>query len=282
MSFSKTLKRSFLFVPGSNEKLIGKALATEADAVIIDLEDSVAVGEKENARKIALAAARNSLKGCYIRINAWTTPWHERDLQEAAAAGIAGIMLPKSEDADTVLRTAEKLPTGCDLIPLIETARGVLRAHEVAACSDRISRLAFGALDFTLDIGTRFSKTGTELIYARSHLVIASRAADIFPPVDSVYPDLADPDSLRSELNEVRGLGMFGKLAIHPNQIDPIHKTFTPAAEEVEEAELIVKEFEKAEKEGIASIKLNDKLVDYPVYTRAKRILDLSRQLRQG
>ncbi len=271
--------RSLLFAPGSNTKLMEKALTIGADAIIFDLEDAVAVSEKEKARALAAEIVSRGGRQCltYIRINSWDTPWAEADLAAAIGAGVDGIMLPKSEDPVVVKAVADLLPLNVDFIPLVETAKGLLNAYAIADCSDRVSRLAFGAIDFTLDIGADYSKTGTELLYARSQLVVASRAACLLPPVDTVFPDLADSVGLETELNQVKQLGMFGKLAIHPKQIAPINQLFTPSAEEIEEAAQVVRAFGEAENKGVASIRINDKFVDYPVFSKAQRLIELSR-----
>ncbi|TYO94891.1 citrate lyase subunit beta/citryl-CoA lyase [Geothermobacter ehrlichii] len=274
--------RSFLFAPGSNSKLMQKALTVGADAIIFDLEDAVAVSEKEKARALAAEIVGRGEHQCltYIRINSWDTSWAKADLAAAINAGVGGIMLPKAEDPAVVKAVAGLLPPNVDFIPLVETAKGILNAYAIADCSDRVSRLAFGAIDFTLDIGADYSKTGTELLYARSQLVVASRAAGLLPPVDTVFPDLADSAGLETELNRVKQLGMFGKLAIHPKQISPINQLFTPSAEEIEDAIQVIKAFEEAQNKGVASIEINGKFVDYPVVAKAKRLIELSKLKR--
>jgi len=166
---------------------------------------------------------------------------------------------------------AERLPSHFDLIPLIESAKGISNATVIATCSNKVSRLAFGALDYAMDIGVNYTKMEW-LLYARTHLVIASHTAGIYPPVDTVYPDINDQEGLVNELEHVKQLGMFGKLAIHPKQLTPIHDTFTPTAQEVADAIFLIDKFEAAERTGLASISINGKFVDYPVYSRAKKL----------
>jgi len=263
-------------MPGNNERFICKALHSDADAIIIDLEDSVSISDKENARRVFTSAINTeSDKSCYVRINSVGTPWWEDDLGAAIDAKVDGIMLPKADAAGSVRTIAEQLPNHFDLIPLIETAKGVLNAYEIAGSSKKVSRLAFGALDYALDIGVNYSKASEWLLYARTHLVIVSQSVGIYPPVDTVYPDLNDYKGLSGEMEHTKQLGMFGKLAIHPKQIPTIHKCYTPTTKEISEARRIIDHFEAAEKQGLASVQIEGRFVDYPVYSRAKRIVHL-------
>lgn len=270
--------RSLLFAPGSKPRIMQKACDAGADAVIFDLEDAVAVAEKASARALVAVELRRAWPACrrYVRINAWNTEWGRDDLAAALATGADGIMLPKAEDPRIVEAVAALLPEGVDFIPLVETARGVLQSAAIAACSTSISRLAFGAVDFTLDVGGRYSKEGRELLYARSYLVLVSRAADLQPPVDTVYPDLEDLGRLESELSQVKDLGMFGKLAIHPVQLPAIHAAFTPSAAELDAAREVVRAFAAAEAQGAAAIRVGAKFIDYPVFLKAQRMLALN------
>ena len=188
-------------------------------------------------------------------------------------------MLPKAETPEVVAEVAGLLPEHCDFIPLVETARGLLNAHAVAACHSRISRLAFGAVDFTADIGTTYPKNGIALLYARSQLVIVSRAADLLPPIDTVFPDLADTAGFAAELDQVKQLGMFGKLAIHPKQLDLIHKAFNPSRKAIAAAQEVVDAFEDAEQRGIAALEIHGKFIDYPVYRQALKLVSLAKTL---
>ncbi len=274
--------RSFLFAPGSNAPVMKKALNSCADAVILDLEDAVSMAEKEAAREQVADLLKTSVRSqrrVYVRINGWETPWGYADLERAVASGADGIMLPKAETPEVVAEVAGLLPEQCDFIPLVETARGLLNAHGVAACHRRISRLAFGAVDFTADIGTAYPKDGTALLYARSQLIIVSRAADLLPPVDTVFPDLADAAGFAAELNQVKQLGMFGKLAIHPKQLQSIHATFTPSRKAIAAAQEVVDAFEDAEQRGIAALEIQGKFIDYPVYRQALKLVSLARTL---
>ncbi len=274
--------RSFLFAPGSNAHIMRKALNSTADAVILDLEDAVSVSEKKAARNqlFELLKSTEWLQRIYIRINGWETPWGRGDLEAAITAEVDGIMLPKAETTQVIAEIAELLPDNVDFIPLVETARGVLNAYEIASSHNRISRLAFGAVDFSTDIGTDYSKSGIALLHARSQLVLVSRVAGLLPPVDTVFPDLLDTNGLAKELDQVKQLGMFGKLAIHPKQLDPIHTTFTPGQDEIREAREIVQAFEEAELKGVAALEIKGKFIDYPVYRYAQKVVFLAEMLK--
>jgi citrate lyase subunit beta/citryl-CoA lyase len=275
------LLRSFLFAPGSNEKLIVKALNSSADAVIIDLEDAVAVAEKENARAIAVSISimpRN--KPLYIRVNSAKCSFFSEDLASIIEANIDGIVLPKCEEADEILKVISVIKKNLDIIPLIESAAGLTNLKEIGTASKNISRFAFGAIDYTLDIGAKYTKSGLELLYPRSYMVIVSKVMGLLPPVDTVFPDLKDEKGLRDETVHIKNLGLFGKLAIHPKQISVINEIFTPAEDEIAEARKIVDAFNVSEKQGIASIELDGQFIDYPVYKKAQLLLELAKKYK--
>ncbi|WP_085506515.1 HpcH/HpaI aldolase/citrate lyase family protein [Thalassobacillus devorans] len=271
--------RSYLFVPAFKQSMIKKAIASEADCVIIDLEDSVAITEKRLARETILESLDNtSGSNVFIRINDLHTPFWEDDLSCAIQAGVTGIMLPKSEHANDIRTITEKVDNeALALIPLIETAKGVQHIADIANASQSVERLAFGSIDYSLDIDCQLTPGGLELLFARSQIVNASRAAEIGAPIDAVYPDLNNEDGLVQEATLARQLGFKGKLLIHPKQVDPVHQIFSPSQQELEECEEIVEAFERAEQQGVASIAYNNKLVDYPVYRRAKELLASSK-----
>ncbi|MBO8167885.1 MAG: CoA ester lyase [Thermoanaerobacteraceae bacterium] len=279
--------RTMLFAPGNNERRMQKALSLPADAVIFDLEDAVALNEKKNAREMVcsvLSQARQ--RKVFIRINSLDTPYAEEDLQKIIPMKPDGIMVPKAEHAEGICRISEiidelekqeNIALGhVKLIPLVETAAGVLNAYQIAGASGRVICLAFGAIDFTLDIGTGLSDEGSELAYARSHLVVASRAAGIGAPVDTVYPNIKDQEGLRQDTLRAKQLGMFGKLVIHPDQIPVVNEIYTPDDAEIAFAKKVVRAFREAEEQGVAAIQVDGKFVDYPVAVRAENILKLA------
>lgn len=284
--------RSYLFVPATKISMIEKAILSESDSVIIDLEDAVATSEKQKAREIAKEGLLNvkGRKPTFIRINDISTQFWEGDLSFAFNSGATGVVVPKAESlsgirlvCNKIRELAEQNPVDGEIkntiedfqvIPLIETAKGVQFVYEIASADPMISRLAFGSIDFSLDINCELTAGGLELLYSRSQVVIASRAANIARPIDAVYPDLNNPDGLTFEATFAKQIGFKSKLIIHPKQIDIVHKVFSPSDKEIEEAKQIVYQFEMAEQQGIASISVGNMLVDYPVYKKAKKILE--------
>jgi len=285
------LLRTALFVPGNRPDRIDKAFNTEADVIIIDLEDAVPLSEKEISRsKVREKAAQYADRMILVRINALGSQFIEGDLEEAIVEGVKGIMLPKVERADDIhainklLLEAEKkrfLPEGSiHLFPLIESAAAVQHVYDIVSAKttpERIYSVAFGAADYTLDMGIEMTMEGTELFYARSRISIACRAAGISPPIDTPFMiDLNDIDALVSDAKRAKELGFQGKLVIHPKQIEPCNRIFSPTSEEIAKAEKIVQAFEEAEADGMAAIQLEGKFIDYSVVKRSRDILTLA------
>lgn len=289
--------RTALFAPGNHRRRMEKGLSLPVDALILDLEDAVLSEEKEAARaeissflerREAAAAAGNAAAPerpwLCIRVNHWQTGWTDLDLDVAVRPGVDGVMLAKAETADDVRRldaalTARELdrrlsPGSIRVVPLIESAAGVLAADAVAAASPRVLCLGFGGLDFVQDIGTNFTPGGEELLYARSRLVLASRAAGVAPPLDTVYPNVQDAAGLTREATRARQLGFGGKLIIHPDQIAPVVAAFAPTPAEIAHAREVLAAFEAARAAGSAVVKLPDgRFADRPVILWAERVL---------
>ncbi len=276
--------RSFLFAPGNHARRVEKALALDADAVILDLEDAVAIAEKTATRKVVAAALERPRRGLlYVRVNAADTEYCYGDLVAVVQSGLDGIILPKAESAaalttiDWLLAQLERdrgLPVGdIDLIPIIETARGVRQIDAILAAGTRVRRVAFGAGDFTLDVNMAWSQSETELAHARAVIVTASRAAGIDAPLDTVWVDLTDREGLEASAHTASGYGFQGKMCIHPDQIAIVNRVFTPSDTEVAFAERVAAAFAKAEAEGSAAIQLDGKFIDYPIVYRAQRVL---------
>jgi citrate lyase subunit beta / citryl-CoA lyase len=277
--------RSFLFAPGNHARRVVNALSLNADAVILDLEDAVATAEKSAARSAvatALALPRQSL--LYVRVNAADTGFCYGDLVAIVGPGLDGIVLPKVESA-TALATIDWLlaqlerehdmaPGAIDLIPIIETAGGLTNLDGILAAGTRVKHVAFGAGDFTLDVNMAWSRTEAELGFARARIATASRAAGIGAPLDTVWVDLADQEGLEMSARTALGFGFQGKMCIHPKQIAPVHRVFTPAEAEVAFAERVVAAFAEAEAAGSAAIQLDGKFIDYPILYRAQRVLE--------
>jgi citrate lyase subunit beta / citryl-CoA lyase len=285
------LIRTALFVPGNRPERIDKAFHTEADVVIIDLEDAVPLSEKERSRSVVrekVAQYRDRM--ILVRVNALGSPFIEGDLEEAVLEGVKGIILPKVERADDIhamnalLRDVEKkrsLPEGSiRLFPLIESAAAVQHVYDIVSAKtrpERIYTVAFGAADYTLDMGIEMTMEGTELFYARSRIPIACRAAGIAPPIDTPFMiDLRDTEALVADAKRAKELGFQGKLVIHPQQIEPCNRIFSPAPEEIDKAERIVQAFQEAEAAGTAAIQLEGKFIDSPVVQRSRDILSVA------
>lgn len=276
--------RSMMFVPTIVEKFVEKAPGVGADAVILDLEDAVAVARKEAARALVTAAlARPRRPLGYVRVNAMSTPFCFGDIQAVAVAGVDGIVLPMVEAADQ-LKSVDWLlanlerergldPGAIDLLPIVETAKGHRALGEIARATPRVKRIAFGAGDYTLDLGMRWTLAETELASVRAAFVMESRAAGIEPPIDTVFVHLnAEAEFLASVAN-VRDIGFQGKLCIHPKQVGPILAAFTPSEAELAHAEKVVAAFDAAERAGSASIQVDGHFVDYPIVEQARRAL---------
>lgn len=279
-----TALRTLLFAPGNHARRVEKALGLPADGVILDLEDAVAIAEKAATRPTVVEAYRKPRAGkLYVRVNALSTEWCYGDLVAVVRAGLDGIILPKVEHAheartaDWLLGNLEQergLPAGgIDLIPIIETALGISNLHAICSAGTRIRRIAFGAGDFTLDMGMVWTRDEAELLPHRAACVLASRAAGLEPPLDTVWADLRDPEGFVASARHAAALGFQGKMCIHPDQIGPANAAFTPDDAAIARAKRIVEAFDKAEAEGLASIQLDGQFIDYPIVQRARRVL---------
>jgi citrate lyase subunit beta/citryl-CoA lyase len=284
MSNPTPVLRSLLFAPGNHARRVEKALSLDADAVILDLEDAVAIAEKPATRAMVAAALQRPRQGLlYVRVNAVDTAFCHGDLVTVAQPGLDGIILPKIESAaglatvDWLLAQLERergLPAGAiDLIPIIETARGLQQLDAILAAGTRVRRVAFGAGDFTLDVNMIWRRGETELAHARATIVTASRAAGIEAPLDTVWVDLTDPEGLEASSRTALALGFQGKMCIHPGQIGVVNNVFTPGDAEIAFAERVCAAFARAEAEGSAAIQLDGKFIDYPIVYRAQRVL---------
>lgn len=260
------ISRTYLFVPATRTDRVAKALATGADAVIVDLEDAVPPSGKAAARD---AAARD-LPGAgpvFIRINGPESDWFEEDLKLCAVLGVRGVVLPKAERPDHVRHASDRLNPGTLILPLIETARGF--AGLAALCeTEQVQRVVFGSIDFQFDLG--ITGEGEELLLFRSGLVLASRVAGIQSPVDGVTVEIDDALRVRDDALRARRLGFGGKLCIHPKQVAPVNECFRPSADETAWARRIV---EAAQAANGAAVALDGKMVDRPVILKAEEIL---------
>ncbi|CCE97008.1 Uncharacterized conserved protein [Sinorhizobium fredii HH103] len=248
-----------LFVPGNRPERFEKAAASGADAIIIDLEDAVAPDAKEAAR-VALRADFTDLP-VLVRINGEGTPWHEDDLAAVSRLPVAAVIVPKAELGGglAALAAASAVP----IIALVETARGLSEARQIAALPG-VSRLAFGSVDFCADLGC--AHTREALLAARSELVLASRLPGLVAPLDGVTTSIDAGEQIEADARYALELGFGGKLAIHPRQIEAIRAGFRPQASEIEWAKKVL-----ASGDGAAAV--DGAMVDEPVRIRARAIL---------
>jgi len=288
MTRRQDLIRSWLYVPGNNARFVKRASETDADAVIFDLEDSVPVDENRRAREMvreAIAAlpagARPSV---WVRVNAVGTDDFDDDLSAVVGPGLDGVRVPKVDDPDAVAAVAERMadlergagvPAGSiALVCGIESAAGVASAFHIASASERVRALAFGPADYCADIGVDVSWEATAV--ARSLLVIGSRQAGVGPPVDGAYLDVDDEEGLRRESVAARGIGFFGRSAIHPRQIAVINAVFTPDAREIARARAIVDAARATFADGQGAFRMpSGAFVDAAIVRRARSVLEL-------
>ena len=262
---NKLVPRSYLFVPGNRPDRYAKALAAGADAVIVDLEDAVPPDNKPSARS-ALAAWLSPEHAVLIRVNGAESQWFREDLPLCKMQGVAGVLLPKAENAEDIRAVAEHCGAATPILPLIETARGFWNASALA--HPKVQRFVFGSIDFQLDLGIQGEEE--ELLYFRSQLVLVSRIANLEPPVDGVTTAIDDAERIRRDTLRAWRLGFGGKLCIHPRQVNVVNECFEPTAEEQSWAKRIV---EAAEAVHGAAVSVDGKMVDRPVIARAEAVL---------
>jgi citrate lyase subunit beta/citryl-CoA lyase len=273
------IPRSYLFVPGDRPERFDKALASEADAVVLDLEDAVAAPAKDAARAAVAAllvsatlAPRDAAR-LVVRINDEATPWFEADLAVLAAGRVPAVLLPKAERVATIERVRAACP-GIAVLPLVESARGVLAAPALAA-AEGVQRLVFGTIDYALDMDLQGALAPTlGLDTPAALLALASRAAGLWPPVAGVTVAIDDPAPLRADMERARALGFGAKLCIHPRQIAPLHALLAPGDDEIVWARRVLAAAEAA---GGAAVQLDGRMIDRPVIERARRVVQAAR-----
>lgn len=263
--------RSLLFVPANRPERITKALESEADGVIVDLEDAVPVDQKAEARQLLdnFLLANPDVE-ILVRINSIASPEFSQDLSLCARhAGIVGIMLPKAESSTEVEQVHVR--SGKPVWPLIETAGGILGLTDIVS-TEGVLRLSLGALDMTTDLALEAGSVGAEQIlnHCRYQLVICSRAAGLPTPIESVVPDIGDLDGVGRVARSALEMGFGGMLCIHPRQLDPVHQAFLPNKEQLAWARRVLVE---ADLVSGAAFKLDGQMVDAPVIARARQVL---------
>ncbi len=279
------IRRTRLYIPGNNPAMIRNAPLFGADQVIFDLEDGVAINQKDSARILV----RNALKSLNfgetevtVRINPLGTEFFEDDLKEIIPTKPYAIVLPKAETHKQILQICDKIavieerngmPIGTiKLAPIIESALGVLQAEQIALASDRIVGISPGGEDLTADLGAERTIEGEELLYIRSKLLLAARGAGV-QVYDTVYTNVRDNVGLLLQTKKIIRLGYDGKACIHPSQIELIHKSFMPTEAQIERAERIIGAYKIAQEQGVGVICVDNKMIDVPVVKRSERIL---------
>jgi citrate lyase subunit beta/citryl-CoA lyase len=279
------LARTFLFVPADRPERYGRALVAGPGGVIIDLEDAVSPENKVQARSTlahAFAAlATEDKRRILVRVNAFATQWHEEDralVAQLSAQGLGGVVFPKAENAADLVPMAETVGRDGVLIPLIESVKG-LDAIDAIASAPQVLRLAFGHLDFQVDLGLSCDPDELELASVRLKLVMASRRADLAMPIDGVTVDWKDVARLEKDALRARRGGFGAKLCIHPSQVPIVLEALGPTPDEVAWARRVL-EAARAAAGGVVS--LDGRMVDMPVVLHAQRLLALDAQGRWG
>ncbi|TSA29057.1 MAG: citrate lyase ACP [Ignavibacteriales bacterium] len=279
------MRRSRLYLPGNEPKFYSNAGLHKPDGIILDLEDSVAPSEKDSARYLV----RNALCSVdfygaerMVRIN--QLPMGLNDLKFVVPHNVHVILIPKCESAITVkdveeeinmIKAMNNISAAIYLMPIIESALGVVKSYEIATASDKVCALAVGLEDYTADLGVERTNEGRESFYARSTVVNSAKAAGV-QAIDSVFSDVDDMEGLKASVLEAKALGFEGKGCIHPRQIKVVHDSFAPSEKEIEKARKIVLAFNEAEKNGLGVVALGSKMIDAPVVKRAQHTINLA------
>jgi citrate lyase subunit beta/citryl-CoA lyase len=285
----KQLRRTMLYVPGNNPGMIRDAHIYGSDCIMFDLEDSVSFREKDAARFLifnALCSLDYGNKELVVRVNALDSRLGIDDLEAIVRTRKAIIRLPKTESAQDVWDCEKEIERieaeigveigSTKMMAAIESAQGVLNAQEIAKSSKRLIGIAIGAEDYVTDLKTSRSPEGIELLFGRSMVLLAARAAKI-DAIDTVYSDINNEDGFRQEVRLIKQLGFDGKSVINPKQIAPVHEIFTPTEKEIKKSLAIVTAIEQAQQRGSGVIALNGKMIDKPVAERAIHLLELAR-----
>jgi citrate lyase subunit beta/citryl-CoA lyase len=290
------LLRSLLFVPGNNWRLIESAKKLiDVDAIILDIEDAVPIDDKETARwfvKDAVKQLKDAGHIVAVRVNSIASNLIKEDLRFVVQEEVDAVMLPKTESKDDVLMLEKMLLeeeclkglSNISIIPLIESARGVLNAYEIASATKRVIAIAFGAADYLRDIGRSYftlSLEEYELIFPRAQLVIAARSAEVYA-IDTPFLGLIiDLKGVKREAEIALNLGFKGKMCVHPSHIRVINEVFTPSEKEIELARRIVNAYEEAIKKGLGATSMEGRIIDKAAYNQAKELLTLTEMIKE-
>ena len=286
------LRRTMMFVPGNNPGMMADAHIYGPDSIMLDLEDSVTMAEKDAARLLVYNALKTIDYGdteMVVRINPLNTPYGKKDVEAVVKAGVDVIRMPKTETADEVREVEEEIlkwetELGCvgrtKIMAAIESALGIVNAYPIATASKRMMGIALGAEDYCANLKTQRTQGdnpnfGLELLLARQTIVVAARAAGI-DALDTVYSNLDDMDTFRREVELIKTLGFDGKSIINPRQIEIVNEVFAPKQKDIEKALKIIAAIKEAEQKGSGVIAVNGKMVDRPVVIRAERTINLA------
>jgi citrate lyase subunit beta/citryl-CoA lyase len=282
------LRRTMMFLPASNPGMVKDAYIYGADSIMFDLEDAVAVTEKDSARFLIYNALKTVDYGSaelVVRVNGLDTPFGREDIEAVVRAGVHVVRLPKTErkeDIHAVEAVIEEVERKCGrevgstkMMAAIESPIGVINAYEIATASKRLVAIALGAEDYVTNMKTKRYPNGMELLGARSQIIIAARAAGIYA-IDTVYTEVDNEEGFRNEVELIKQLGFDGKSVINPRQIKPVHEIYTPTPEEIKKSIAVVNAAKEAEEKGLGVISLNGKMIDKPIVDRAERVLQLA------
>ena len=286
----KRLRRTMLFMPGNNPGMLQNAGILGADSIILDLEDAVSLTEKDSARILVSGAIKNidySNVEIVVRVNPFTTEFAEKDIDVIARVKPDALMIPKATEEelkaiDKILINIEKEEGfeegSIKLLPIVETAYGVENVYNIIKASNRTVGVLLGGEDLTSDLGIKRTKEGEEVFYARNRVAIACKAMKV-DSIDTPFTDTNDFEGLEKDTSKAKSLGLTGKAAINPRQIDTIHSVYAPTAEEIKHAKRVLIAMEEAEKEGKGVFSLDGKMVDAPIINRAKNTVELAKLL---
>jgi len=276
-----------MFVPGNNPAMMADAFIYGPDSIMLDLEDSVTMAEKDAARLLVHNALKTIDYGnteMVVRVNPLNTPYGKKDVEAVVKAGVHVIRMPKTETADEIRELEAEIvkvetELGCvgrtQIMAAIESTLGVINAYDIATASKRMMGIALGAEDYSANLKTQRTPEGMELLLARQTIVVAARAAGI-DALDTVYSNLNDMETFRKEVELIKSLGCDGKSIIIPRQIEVVNAVFAPKEKEIQKSLTILAAIKEAEKRGSGVIAVNGKMVDRPVVIRAQRTIDLA------
>lgn len=279
------LLRTLLFTPGNNMRMIDKVCSLAMDAIIYDLEDAVPMSDKQTARSFVRDSLQKAAQGnicIFVRVNGWDTGLLEDDLNAVVQPGLNGVVLPKAESPEDIEKLSEQLDllekerglqaNSLSIVPILETAKGLINAYSIACGGSRIAALALGGVDFSRDMRITLTKEGGELSYPRAHIAVAAKAAGVLA-IDTPCIIIRDDEQLNRESQTAKQFGFTGKLLVHPSQIDIVNMIFSPTDKQIAYSKNIVEAFEEALKQGLGVISLDGKMIDVANYRQAQDVL---------